>query len=117
LQSNHKRRALFLADAQTLLARKAVNGALDVEQRIDALDRLQRDRRDRRGILSAPCIGGDVGQLEELTPGMGPAQCRRDRSLGTRWVVKRVVAAVGIGLQDAGEALQMALGMLLSSIS
>ena len=59
---------------QTLCAAQAVDGALDVEQRVDALDRLQRNRRDRRRLLAAPGIGGDIGQLEELPPGMAPAQ-------------------------------------------
>jgi len=40
------------------------------------LDRLQCDRRDRRGVLAAPRIGGDIGQLEELPPGMGPSTAR-----------------------------------------
>ncbi len=34
--------------------RQAVDAALDVEERVDALDRLQRDRRDRRGRV-CPC--------------------------------------------------------------
>ena len=69
-QIGHERRALFLADAQTLFGAQAVDGALDVEQHVDALDGLQRDRRDRRRVLAAPGIGGDIGQLEELPPGM-----------------------------------------------
>src|SRR5215472_12716378 len=56
----------------------AVAAALTIEQRIDAPDRLQGDRRDRCGILVAPCISGDVGQLKKLPPGLGPTECGRD---------------------------------------
>ena len=86
-----------------LFGAQTVDAALDVEQRVYALDRLQRDRRDRRRRLSAPDIGGNVGQLEELTPRMSPAQCRRDRSRSARGIVKLVIPAVGVGLQDAGD--------------
>ena len=30
-------------------------------------------RRDRRCVLSAPCIGSDIGQLKELSPCVCPA--------------------------------------------
>ena len=59
------------------------------------------------GVLAAPGVGGDVGQLEELPPGVRPAQRRRDRPCGARRIVERVVAAIGVGLQDAGEACEM----------
>jgi len=108
---------LFLPDAQTLLGGEAVDGSLDVEQEIDALDRLKRDRRDRRRGFAAPCIGGDVGQLEELPPGVSPAQCRRDRPLRTRRIKEAIVSAIGVCLQDAGEVPKMALGMLLPPIA
>jgi hypothetical protein len=63
----------LLADTQTLIGGKTVDAAFDVEQHIDTPDCLQCDRRDRRGVLAASCIGGNVGQFEELPPGMGPA--------------------------------------------
>lgn len=66
---------MFLAHALPLFGPLAIDAALNIEQRIDALDRLQGNRRDRRGIFTAPCIGGDIRQLEELPPGMGPTEC------------------------------------------
>jgi len=66
---------LFLAHPQTLFGALSIDAALNIEQRIDALDRLQGDRRDRPGVLVAPRIGGDVRQLEELAPGVGPTEC------------------------------------------
>src|SRR5258708_4682190 len=71
-QRRQKRRALLLADAQPLVRGKAVDAALDIEQDVDTPNRLQRDRRDRRGVLAAPGIGGDVRQLEELPPRVRP---------------------------------------------
>jgi hypothetical protein len=71
--------ALFLADAPAFADAQAVDGALDVEQRVDALDRLKCDRRDPRRVAATSRIGGDVGQLEELPPGVIPAERRRDR--------------------------------------
>ena len=105
-QGGHKRRALLLADAQPLVGGKAIDAALDIEQHIDALDRLQRDRRDRGCLLAAPGIGGDVGQLEELPPRMRPTQRRRDRPRQARRIVKLVVAAISVGLQNAGEVAE-----------
>src|SRR5215216_1767942 len=96
---------------------KAIDAALDIEERVDAPDRLQRNRRDRRGVLAAPSIGCDVGQFEELPPGMGPAQCRGDRSSGARGTVERIVAVIGVGLQDAAEVSKVPRGMLTSPVA
>ena len=46
--------------------RLAVDPALDVEQHVDPLHRLQRERRDRRRGLAPPLAGRDVGELVEL---------------------------------------------------
>ena len=56
--------------------------ALDVEQGVDPLDRLERDRRDdrqRAALRLAASAGLDIGELEELAPGMGPARRFEDR--------------------------------------
>jgi len=103
---------LFFTDAQPLGNGNAIDATLDLEQDVNTPDRLQRDRRDRSRILAPPCIGGDVRQLEELPPGMGPAQRRCDRCRSTRGIVERIVAAVGIGLQDADEVLKMLRGIV-----
>jgi len=65
---------LLVPNAQAFFSVQAVDAALDLEQCVDTPDRLQRDRGDRSRILAPPCIGGDVRQFEELSPGMGPAQ-------------------------------------------
>jgi hypothetical protein len=44
-----------------LFGATAIDAALDIEQRVDAPDRLQRDRGDRGCIPAAPRIVGNVG--------------------------------------------------------
>ena len=68
LQRDDERPAALVAHAQALVRRQAVDLALDGEQRIDALDRLDRDRR-----LVEP------RQVEELAPRMRPARRLDDR--------------------------------------
>jgi hypothetical protein len=46
--------------------------AFDLGQRVDALDCLQRDWRDRLGVLATPSVLGDVREFEELPPRMRP---------------------------------------------
>jgi len=72
-QIRQKRRALLLPDPPVFLGAQAVDRALNLKQRIDALDRLQRNRRDRRRLPATSGIGRKVGQLEELPSGMRPA--------------------------------------------
>ena len=116
-QCRQKRGALFFTHPQPLFGALAVDAALNIEQCIDALDRLQRDWRDCRGVLVSPRIGGDVRQFKKLPPGMGPTECGRDRSLCARGVIQLVIAAIGVGLQDTGEVLEMPRGMLPPSIA
>ena len=58
---------------QGALGRHAVDLALDGEERVDPLHRLERDRRDDGSLLAAPCAR-DVGQLEELAPAHAPSR-------------------------------------------
>src|SRR6202043_1606909 len=112
-----KRLALFLAHGAPLVGATAVDGALDLEQRIEAPDRLQRDRRDRLALLSFPSIFLNVSQLEEAPPRMGKAKRRRNRQRLLLRVEQRFEAVVAIGLQDTGKDGQMLLGMYASSVA
>ncbi len=96
LQLGKERSALLLPDARAPVGAGPVDCALDVEQRVDALHCLQRDRRDGRRRLAAPCIGGDIGQLEELAAGVCPTQRRPDRALRSRWIIQPVRAGIGV---------------------
>ena len=95
----------------------AVDGALDLEQRIEASEGLQCDRGDRFALAAFPGIFLDVGQLEEAPPRMGQAKCRRDRHRILLRVEQRLEAAIAIRLQNAGEGGQMLLGMLAPSVA
>ena len=59
----------------------AVDLALDIEDRVDALDRFERQRRDDRQLAAR--LGGDIGEHEELAPAMRPAGGLDDRSRTT----------------------------------
>ena len=108
--------AAFLAHDQAGFDAEAVDLPLDIEQRVDAFDGLQGNRRDRCRVLSPTLIGGDVGKLEELAPGVTPTKRRCDRSWTSAWVVKMSVAAIGIGLQDAGPGGEVLLRMLAPTV-
>lgn len=71
-----KRFALLLAYGTPLVGTAAVDGAFDLEQRIQTPDRLQRNRGDWFAFLSVPGSLLDVGQFEEAPPRMGEAECR-----------------------------------------
>src|SRR5262249_19241482 len=109
--------ASVLTDGQAPGGGKAVDLALDVEQRIDAPDRLQRDRRDVRRRSSTPGILRDVGELEELPAGMAPADGMRDPLRPAPWNIERVEATISVRLQDAGEVLQVPCRMLAPAVA
>lgn len=67
-----ERPAPLTAHLSTLLDACAVDLALDRKESVDAPDRLQRDGRDGRGVLPAPRLGGDVGEIEEAAPRVRP---------------------------------------------
>lgn len=56
-----KRLALFLAHGMPLVGAAAIDGALDLEQRVEAPDRLQGDRGDRFALLAVAGLFRDVG--------------------------------------------------------
>lgn len=105
------------ATSEALRRHRAVDLALDVEQRVDAGDGLISDRRDRRGIAAPPGAGGEIGQHEELSPGVAPAQRLLDRLWLAVGGEQPVVAGIGIGLQDTGEAAQMLFGMIARAVA
>src|SRR5689334_18207204 len=96
-----QRLALLLPHGEPLSRTPAVDVALDGKQRIDAPDRLQRNRRDRPGVLAAPRIAGDIDQFKELPARMREAESGRDRRLLLRRVEQRIEAVITIGLKEA----------------
>ena len=72
LEFGHQRCAALAAHRRTSFGGLAVDLALDVEQRIDAFYRLQRQRSDRRRALAVSLAGRDVGEFVEYSPTVGP---------------------------------------------
>jgi hypothetical protein len=119
VEAGDKWSALLLAHGLALIGAEAIDGSLDLEQSVDALNRLQRDRRDYQGFLAprlSLCIGLDISQNEELAPAMAPARRLEDRTGTAAWLVKLLVAAIGVGLQNAGKTCEMALGMFAGAV-
>ena len=95
-----------LPHRDALRGRQAVDGALDLEQFVDAAHRLNGD-----GRFVLLC------QFEEVPAAMAPA-CRLDDRSGTPFsVVKGVEPGEGVGLHDADIAGEMFLGMLAGTRS
>ena len=74
LEFSNQDRALLLTNTQTRIRVEAVDAPLNVKDGVDASDRLQCDRRDRRRSFAPARIGCDVGQFEELASRVRPAQ-------------------------------------------
>ncbi len=100
---------------QALVGRLADDLAFQREDRIELLHRRECDRRDhlRAVVARARC---DVGKLEQIASRMGPASDRRDRTRLAIGLVKRVEAAIGIGLQNPAVAGEMPFGMRAAAI-
>jgi hypothetical protein len=112
-----QRRDLRLPDGETCVGVVAVDRALGVEDGVDAGDGLAGERRDRRRLGTAAGGGGDVGELEELAPGMRPAECLRHRDWSPVRRVERPEAGIGVGLEDAAPSGEMRRGMLAAPVS
>jgi len=99
------RAAKRLAAARPLVSRSRANNC------VDAFDNLQSDRRDRRRSPAAQCIDCDVPQLQELAPGVAPAQNFEDWGCLALAKIEAIVALEYVGLQNAGVSGQVPLGM------
>jgi hypothetical protein len=105
------------ARGQALLRTLTIDRPLEIEQRVDPLDRLQRQRRDRRRVFAAFGIGRDIGQDKELATRMSPTGCVGDPARLTIRPIQPVVSCEGVGLEDAGKAAQVLFGMLTAAIA
>jgi len=105
-----QRLALLLTHGAPFFGTEAIDGPLDLEQRIDTQDRLQGDRVDRFSLLLA--LAGllpDIGEFEETPPRMDEGERRRNRRGLRSRIEQRFEAIVAVVLQDAGESGQMLL--------
>src|SRR3546814_6039069 len=64
----------LLPKGEALLGRSAVDGAFDIEDRVDTADCFHRQWRDDGLFAALLELRGDIGQLEEITARVTPAQ-------------------------------------------
>jgi len=107
-----------LAHGKPLGGGAAVDVALDVEDAVDALHSLKRERRydDALAGLSLH-LSGDVSELEQVPPRVRPTCSVNDPPLGSARLVERIIAGVIVGLKNALEAGQMFPAVLALPIS
>ena len=116
LEVGNERRDAAAANGQAFLGRQAVDLALDIEDRVDALHRFQRQRRDRRGslpralaVMSASTKNLRLPCAQHAASVIGPRL--------TACFIEPVEAGIGIGLENARIALQMALRVIAGPIA
>jgi hypothetical protein len=96
-------RTEFPPNSAALLGTLAIDRAFDLEQGVDATDRLKGQRRDRyRGftLRFATGILGYIRHDEERAAGMDPAGRLQDRPRFAIRLVKPVVSAISVGLEN-----------------
>src|ERR1019366_9875090 len=105
MEISHQRNAEFLAHGKTLGCALAIGGALDVEQGVKLLHGLKRDRVDEPGLFTpalALCRAHDIGKFEKLAARVGKTSSLQHGAWLSRRGIELAIAAIGIGLQDAG---------------
>jgi len=107
---------MLSTEGKPQLCREATDLALGNEDRIDLLDRLERDRGSDDWLFAAR-LRCDVGQYEELPASVRPTRGLRDGAGGAAILVESVEACVGVGLQDAAIMGEMTLGMLAGPVA
>jgi hypothetical protein len=85
-----------------------------IAQGVDAADRFERQWRDDGGLLAlrpGPGCSFSISKYEELAPAVRPARrFQNGRRLAISGI-ELVVAAIGVGLKNAGPALEMFVDM------
>ena len=116
-QIGNKRCAVLLPKGKALLCRSAVNGALDVEDRVDTADRFHCQRRDGGLFAALLELRGNIGQLEEIAARMAPAQGAGQRRRQAVAMEQGIIAGIGISLKNASPTAQMAHRMLAPPVA
>jgi hypothetical protein len=75
LELGHQRRDARAPHSEALVDGAAVDLALDVEDRVDALHRLEGERRNDRELATR--LGGDVGKLVRICGDRAPSSWPR----------------------------------------
>jgi hypothetical protein len=95
-----------LPHRQPVAGRLAIDRALDGEDLVDALNRLDRQRRLAQ-----------IGLLEEVAAAVAPARRLSDRAGFAFAIVEFAKPGISIGLQNPGIAGEMSGGMLAAAVA
>lgn len=95
-----------LPHRQPVAGRLAIDPALDGEDRVDAPNRLERQRRLAQ-----------IGLLKEVAPAVAPARRLSNRAGSAFAVVEIAEPGISIGLQNAGIAGEMPGRMLAATVA
>jgi hypothetical protein len=106
LQLGDDRRDALLPQGKPLFGRRAVDVALDGEDRVDAAHRLDRQRRLAQ-----------IGEHEEFAPGVTPASSFGDRPRAATAIVEFGEPGIGVGLQNPSPARKMAPRMFAAAVA
>jgi len=117
LEFDDDRRGELLAQVAARVYRFAAQIALNLEHAVDALHGFQGHWRDVGRAFAALGIGGDVGEFEEISPCMGPAERPFERRWHAIRFEQRVVARISVGLDNPGVAGQVGLRMFAAPVA
>ena len=115
-----QRLAQVLANRLTLIGTFAIDGSLDVEQRVDAAHDLDRDGREHDRLFTGSLPSGillKIGHRKKWTSGMNPASRLHDWSWTSAGQVEFSISIKGIGLEEPGISGQMGLRMLALAVA
>ena len=105
LQVGDQRCDVLLPHGQALVGGQAVDGALGVKDGVDPAHGLDGQRG-----------AGELGQLEQLASPVCPAPGLGDRPWLPPGMVEVAEPGIGVGLQDAGIACQVLVGVLAPAV-
>jgi len=104
IEIDYQRCAALLAGGEALLAWQAVHPTLDIEQNVEPLHGLERNRVDLPWSLTPALLAGcalDISKFEELPARMGEAACFEHRTGIAAVAIELAISTIGVGLQDA----------------
>ena len=91
----------------------AVDAAFDVEQRVEPLHCVDRDRIDYAGAFATALLARgalDIGEFAELAARMGRGTSLKDRSRSAGPTMEHAMAAIGVGLRIRDQDTRCACG-------
>src|ERR1700710_896087 len=98
----------------------AIDGSLDVKQRVDPAHGLDRDGRKHNRLFTGGLPSGiflKIGHSKKWPSGMNPASCLQDQTRTSVGQVEFAIPIKGVGLEEPGIFGQMELRVLAFAIA